>query len=120
MKEIEAFLREHKPAVQDDATFLLEAQRRMEAVEGIKAEMDRQRSRGRRTLIITLVIGLVLGALLTALAFLYPADAASDGLWFSIHRFLRTWWKYIIYPLAGLALGLALLVADAAKNTVRL
>lgn len=120
MKEIEAFLREHKPAVQDDATFLLEAQRRMEAVEGIKAEMDRQRSRGRRTLIITLVIGLVLGALLTALAFLYPADAASEGLWYGLHRFLRTWWEFILYPLAALALGLSLLVANAAKNTVRL
>ena len=47
MNEIDEFLRANKPAVHDDPTFLLETRRRLEAVEGIKAEVDRQRSRGR-------------------------------------------------------------------------
>jgi hypothetical protein len=47
MNEIDEFLRANKPAVKDDPTFLLETRRRLEAVEGIKAEVDRQRSRGR-------------------------------------------------------------------------
>ena len=42
MKEIDEFLRENKPEVKDDPTFLLETRRRMEVVEGIKAEVDRQ------------------------------------------------------------------------------
>ena len=42
MSDIEDFLRENKPQVKEDPTFILEAQRRMEQVEGIKAEVDRQ------------------------------------------------------------------------------
>ena len=36
MKEIDEFLRENKPAVKDDPTFLLETRRRLDAVEGIE------------------------------------------------------------------------------------
>ena len=70
MKEIEDFLRENKPVVKDNPTFILEARRRMEAVEGIKAEVDRQRCYGRLALIITLMAGLLLGVVATAIAFL--------------------------------------------------
>ncbi len=40
MKEIEDFLRENRPITKDDPTFILETQRRMEQVEGIKEEVD--------------------------------------------------------------------------------
>ena len=61
MNEIDEFLRGNKPAVKDDPTFLLETRRRLEAVEGIKAEVDRQRSRGRLALVYALAIGLAIG-----------------------------------------------------------
>ena len=70
MNEIDEFLRANKPAVHDDPTFLLETRRRLEAVEGIKAEVDRQRSRGRLALVFALAIGLAVGVLATAIAFL--------------------------------------------------
>ena len=38
MSSIEDFLRENKPQVKEDPTFILEAQRRMVQVEGIKAQ----------------------------------------------------------------------------------
>ena len=43
MSDLEQYLKDHKPVVKDDPTFLLEAQRRMDAVSGIKGEVDRQR-----------------------------------------------------------------------------
>ena len=39
MKEIDEFLRDNKPALKDDPTFLLKTRRRLEQVEGIKAEV---------------------------------------------------------------------------------
>ena len=108
MKEIEAFLKENKPVVKDDPTFLLEAQRRMDAVEGIKAEVDRQRSYGRVALILALAIGLAAGVLITALAYLYPVDVQSvrQGLWQSVRVFAQTWWQYLLLPIAAIAIGL--------------
>ena len=41
-QNLEDFLRENRPAVKDDPTFLMETRRRMDAVEGIKQEVDRQ------------------------------------------------------------------------------
>ena len=90
MKNLDQFLRENKPVVKDDPAFLLETRRRMDAVEGIKAEVDRQRRHGRTALLVTLVLGLAAGALMTAIAFLYPVDPTSvgEGLWTSIRLFL--------------------------------
>lgn len=122
MKEIDDFLRENKPVVKKDPAFLLETWRRMEAVEGIKAEVDRQRSTGRVALIVTLAIGLVLGMLATAVAFLYPVDPSSvgEGLWQSIRAFLTTWKQYIVYPVAALAITLSLVLTAGKKKTITL
>ena len=117
MKEIEAFLRENRPVVPDDPTFLLEAQRRMEAVEGIKAEMDRQRRRGRSALVLALVIGLALGALLSAVAYFWPVDAAPGGWWDEALAFLRTWRACLVYPVAALAVSLSLMWARGRWKT---
>ena len=122
MNEIDEFLRENKPAVKDDPTFLLETRRRLEAVEGIKAEVDRQRSRGRLALVFALAIGLAVGVLATAIAFLYPADAASagQGLWDSIRLFLTTWKQYLLLPVAILAIAFGLVLSRGGRSAVRL
>ena len=48
--DIESLLRENKPHVKDNPTFLLEVQHKMRAVDGIKSEVDRQRRYGRQAL----------------------------------------------------------------------
>ena len=118
MKEIEDFLRENKPVVKDNPTFILEARRRMEAVEGIKAEVDRQRCYGRLALIITLMAGLRLGVVATAIAFLYPIDAESvgKGVLDSIRLFLTTWKQYLLLPVALLAIALSLVLMSGKRG----
>jgi len=114
MKEIEDFLRENKPLVKDDPTFILETSRRMKQVEGIKAEVDRQRSYGRKALIVALVIGLAVGVLATALAFLYPIDPSTiggEGVWKSVRLFLQEYRQYLVYPVAALAIALSLVIS---------
>ncbi len=118
MKEIEDFLRENKPVVKDNPTFILEARRRMEAVEGIKAEVDRQRCYGRLALIITLMAGLLLGVGATAIAFLYPIDAESvgKGVLDSIRLFLTTWKQYLLLPVALLAIALSMVLISGKRG----
>lgn len=122
MKEIDEFLRDNKPALKDDPTFLLETRRRLEQVEGIKAEVDRQRSHGRVALIIALVAGLALGVFATTVAFLYPVDLQSVGGGFlqSVRVFLETWKHYLVYPVAALAVTLSLVLTLGGRKTARL
>ena len=112
MSSIEDFLRENKPQVKEDPTFILEAQRRMEQVEGIKAEVDRQRSRGRVALIIALCAGLAVGIFATAIAFLYPVDAQSsaEGLLRATRLFLQDYRQYLPMPVALIAIALAVVL----------
>ena len=114
MKEIEYFLKDNKPQVKEDPTFILETQRRMEAVEGIKSEVDRQRHHGRVALIIALAAGLVIGIAATALAFLYPVDAqsATEGIMQSIRVFLDAWKQYLLLPVAVLAITLGVVLSS--------
>ena len=122
MSSIEDFLRENKPQVKEDPTFILEAQRRMEQVEGIKAEVDRQRSHGCKALIVALIVGLAVGSAATAIAYLYPVDANSvgEGLLDSVRAFLTTWKQYLIYIVAALAITLGLVLTRSSKNPIRL
>ena len=117
MKEIDEFLRENKPAVKDDPTFLLETRRRMEAVEGIKAEVDRQRSRGRLALVWALAIGLAVGVFATAIAFLFPTDASTmgEGVWESLQLFLASWKQYLLLSVAALAILLGIVLSKSGK-----
>ena len=121
MKEIEDFLRENKPAVKEDPTFILETRRRLEAVEGIKAEVDRQRSHGRVALIVALAAGLAVGVVVTALAFLYPVDAdtVGEGLWQSIRAFVETRKQYLFYVVAALAVTLSLVCTGNKIHAIR-
>ena len=122
MNEIDNYLREHKPAVKEDPTFLLETKRRLDAVEGIKAEVDRQRSNGRIALIIALAAGLTVGVLLTLFAYLYPVHSitAGEGFLENARLFLDSWKQYLILPVAVLAITLGLVLSNDRRKTVHL
>ena len=120
-KQLEEFLRENKPRVQDDPTFLLELQQRMQAVDGIKCEVDRQRRYGRKILLVTLIVGMLLGAFAVGIAYLFPADlsVAETGTWDGIRAFLTQWKRYLMLPFALCAIGFAL-VLSRDRSRVRL
>ena len=117
MKDIEDFLRENKPQVKEDPTFILQAQRRMEQVEGIKAEVDRQSHRGRIAMIAALVTGLFIGIAATAIAFLYPVHPESVGnsLWQSARLFLQDYRQYLVYPVALFTISLILVLSRSKR-----
>ncbi len=84
---IDEFLRNNKPVVKDNPAFMLEVRQRLDAVEGIKDEVDRQRRLRQITLSVTLLIGIVAGCLITAFILLAPLD--------SIRAFIGEWKLYI-------------------------
>ena len=114
MKDLEQYLRDNKPVVKDDPTFILKTRNRLEAVEGIKAEVDRQHTRGRRALVIALVAGLVVGVVITAIAFLYPVspDSVAKGILDSLCLFLQSYKQYLLLPVALLAIALGLVLTN--------
>ena len=122
MEQLEDFLRNNKPVVKDDPTFLLKTRQRMEAVEGIKAEVDRQRSHGCKALIVALIAGLAIGAAATAMAYLYPVDAnsVSEGLLDNIRAFLTTWKQYLVFIVAAMAITLGMVLTRGEKSSMRL
>ncbi len=117
MNDLEEFLRDNKPLLKDNPTFILEAQNRMDAVEGIKAEVDRQRHHGRVALIAALAAGLALGVLVTLMAYLYPVSSqeVSDTLLHSIRLFLDTYKSYLFIPIAVLAIGLGFVLSKKSR-----
>lgn len=115
--ELDNYLRDNRPVVKEDPAFLLETRRRMDAVEGIKGEVDRQRSYGRTVIIVTLVAGIAIGAAITVLAYLYPAEASSASA--GIRHFLVTWRKYLIIPVAVMAIALGLILMSGDKKTAK-
>ncbi|MCR5560940.1 MAG: hypothetical protein K6F58_03880 [Bacteroidales bacterium] len=119
MSELEQYLKDHKPVVKDDPTFLLEAQRRMNAVAGIKGEVDRQRRHGRRALVIALCAGLVLGVAVSAVAFFYPVkpDSVGQGILDSLSLFLQDYREYLLLPTALIAIALALVLFRNKKGS---
>ena len=106
--DIDSFLRNNKPQVKDDPTFMLEVQQKMQAVEGIKSEVDRQHRHGRLALIAALVVGLVCGIAVTLLAYLYPinTEQIGEGIISSIRVFIDTWKHYLLIPVIGCAIAL--------------
>lgn len=119
-QNLEDFLRENRPAVKDDPTFLMETRRRMDAVEGIKQEVDRQRRNGRSALFITLLAGLVTGAILSAFVILYPAEISSfeNEVLHSVQNFLIRWKFLLMAATAGCAIALGLLLIRRPKNAI--
>ena len=74
MKDIEQFLRENAPDTPDEGQFMIEANARLNAVEGIKKTVDGERRRGRIALVIALAAGLVIGGLISLLVLFYPVQ----------------------------------------------
>ena len=95
---IEEFLRSSRPVVKDDPAFILETRRRLEAVEGIKEEVDRQRKNARITLLFALVICSVVGMLFVTIIQLF----SSDIIWKSLYRL------YFAFPAACVIFALSL------------
>ena len=116
--DIDSFLRSNKPQVKDDPTFLLEVQQKMQAVEGIKSEVDIQRRHVRRALLAALAAGMVCTAAVTLLAYLYPIDPQqiSEGFFSSIRVFIDTWKHYLLIPVAGFGIALWAL-GDGTKSS---
>lgn len=83
MKDIEQFLRENAPDTPAEGQFMIETNARLNAVEGIKKEVDGARHRGRIALIIALAAGLVLGCLITLLVLFYPVQPTADSTAFT-------------------------------------
>lgn len=118
--DIESLLRENKPHVKDNPTFLLEVQHKMHAVDGIKSEVDRQRRYGHQALVIALVAGLVLGCIITALAYLFPIDPESLGesLIADIKMILDPWKHYVLIFMAICAITLGVIFSVRKENTI--
>ena len=96
--DIESLLRENKPQVKDNPTFLLEVQQKMRAVDGIKSEVDRQRRYGHQAIVIALVAGLVLGSIVAMLAYLYPInpEMLGESLIADIKMAFDPWKHYVL------------------------
>ena len=118
--DIESFLKENRPQVKENPLFLLEVQQKMRAVDGIKAEVDRQRRYGHMALVVALVAGLVAGAAVMVLAYFYPIDtqAMADGLFFSIMHAIEPWKQYLMIPIAGCAIALGLLLGTRRQSSM--
>lgn len=117
-KDIESFLRENRPQVKDNPTFLLEVQRKMREVEGIKAEVDRQQKYGKIALVITLVFGLLLGALTLLLVYLVPVDELIDtDIFASIRLCVEPIKEYLIVPLIACIVALLAVLYTSRQNS---
>ena len=117
-KDIESFLRENRPQVKDNPTFLLEVQRKMREVEGIKSEVDRHRKYGRIALVVTLVFGLLLGALTMLLTYLIPVDELVDiDVFASIRLYLEPIKEYLIVPLIACIVTLLAVLYTSRQNS---
>lgn len=121
-KDIESILRDSRPQVEDNPTFLLEVQQKMRAVEGIKNEVDRQRRHGRTALILALVSGLIFGAVAMSLAYLYPIDITtiSDGILSDIRIFLESYRQYLLLPIAICAISLGIVFGTRQQNSIKI
>ena len=119
-KNIEDILREARPVVKDDPAFLMETRRRIEQVEGIKSEVDRQAKLSRRILVITLIVGLLLGMSAMALVYLYPSvtQDLERNVLSRVRDFLFEWKEYLAFLIAALAVTLGLVLASGRKDSL--
>ena len=85
--DLNELLKTNKPIVKDDPAFMLKARQRVNAVEGIKNEVDRQRKHGLITLSVTLLIGVAAGIIITVCLLLAPIDR--------ILAFVEKWKLYL-------------------------
>lgn len=112
-RDIESYLRENRPQVKDNPTFLLEVKQKMRTVNGIKAEVDRQRRYGRKTVLITLIVGLILGASLIYIGYSYNLnpEVIDNSTVGNTINLIITYKELLFIPFAGCAIALGLLLA---------
>lgn len=117
-QNIESFLRENRPQVKENPTFLLEVQQKMRAVDGIRHEVDRQRRSGRAILALTLATGIIIGAFIIAFIYIYPVDP--DSVWQETGSGIRAFFNcskhYLPLPIAGLAI-ISVILQGQHKNS---
>ena len=96
-KDIESFLRENRPQVDENPLFILEVQQKMEVVKGIKAEVDRQRNYGRTAIVIALALGVAAGGFFMCMAYLYPFDSQrlEDNIFTVVKMYVEPWKPYL-------------------------
>ena len=118
--DIESLLRENKPQVKENPTFLLEVQQKMHAVDGIKSEVDRQRRYGHQALVIALVAGLILGGIVATLAYLYPInpELLGESLIADIKMALDPGKHYVLIFMAICAITLGVIFSSKKGNIV--
>lgn len=116
--DIESFLKNHKPHVKENPAFLLEAQQKMRAVDGVKSEVDRQRQYGRITIMAAIIVGLIAGLLIGVSEFAIPEDFAVDAV-ADIKVFINTWKPLLlaVIPICAIVIGL-LSGKSKSKSTV--
>jgi hypothetical protein len=114
MKDIEQILREGKPELPDEGAFLIETNARLSKVEGIKQEVDGERRRGRRALIIALAAGLCAGILLTLIILFYPVPSITEDLpaLAKAASALQSHKAFLFIPVAGCAIAFSLLLMN--------
>ena len=115
---IESFLRNNKPQVEDNPTFLLEVRQKINAVDGIKSEVDRQRRIRRVALVGALVIGLIMGALAMFIVWLYPVSTPEVGtdLISNIHSSIEPYKQYLLLPVAVCAISLSVIFSRQKRD----
>ena len=96
----------------------------MREVDGIKKEVDRQRSFGRMRIAIVsaLCLGLLAGAFAMLLLYLYPIDpeAIGSGVIDKIRIFIGPWKHYLMLSVAGCAITLGGLFGTGKRHTMNL
>ena len=116
--DIESYLRNNKPQVKDNPAFLLEVQQKMNAVEGIKTVVDRQRTYGRTAMISALILGVLAGAAATLLIYLYPVNTGtvSGGITKEFQLFIETYKELFMITTAVCATALGLIFGRSKKS----
>ena len=119
---IEFYLKENKPPKPEDENFLIEMNAKLDAVEGIKTEVDSQRRMGRDVLVLTLFIGLAAGLFVAAFIILHPVKPSNLGQEFfkRILDFIYEWKTYIIFPIAIAAIILPLVLFKGKREALDL
>ena len=103
--DLNILLRTNKPVVKDDPAFMLKARQRVNAVEGIKNEVDRQRKHALIALSVTLLIGVAAGILIAVFLLLAPID--------SIRALIGEWKLYIAMAASIVATIIAIYLSDS-------
>ena len=100
--DIESFLRDSRPQVKGNPTFLLEVRQKMHEVDGIKSEIDKQRKLGHITLVLAILVGLIAGTGIALFIYISPVNSNSIGseLITSIRTFIESWKECLLFTIA--------------------